>query len=195
MSEPIFSTSYAKKNQSVLRWISVAIAGVLAVIILIWSAVVSTKDSFKQDVDAEIAREKAEGNGDSLGTSRQLRLMMIGFFFLLVVGSVFLSWFVASLHMFSNNLIAFDVIQIVAIIFLCLASYFWYKTNRSRGASTTFIGCACVLEFVALIVLLASPTTAGDNGVVTQSALYIPLIVSSLCGLAMTANMGRKLTP
>jgi hypothetical protein len=188
----IFETSYAKANQSVLRWATVAIAAVLTVIVLIWAAIVWTKGSFDKDVQSEIERERVESGGETMGTSKTMRLMTMALCFLITIASTFLSWYVAALHMQSNNLIAFDVLQIVALILLAFGSYFFYKETRSRGATMTCLGWAAVLELVALVVLLASPTRAGPNGVVTQSALYVPLFVSTIAALGMAATVGRK---
>ncbi len=183
----VFETGFAKNNQEVLRWTSVAIAGVLTIIILIWAAIVWTKDSFNQDIDAEIAEE---GGGNTMGTSRTMKLITLAFCFLLAVAATFLSWYIAALHLQSDNLIAFDVLQIVAVILLAFGSYFWYKETRSRGAALTCIGWAAVLELVALVVLLASPTAAGSDGTVTQSALYVPMLVFTIC--AYSAAYNRK---
>ena len=194
MSFPVFETGFAKNNQSVLRWASVAVAAVLSVIVLVWAAVIWTKDTFKQDVEMELQMEREETGGNSMfGTSKTWRLMTIAFCFLFVVASTFLSWYVAALHVVSDNLIAFDVLQILSVILLCMGSYFWYKQNRVRSAAMSCYGFAAVLEFVALIVLITSPTIAGPNGVTTQSSLYVPLFIATLSALGMATTLRKRL--
>lgn len=189
--EPIFSTEYAKTHQSTLRWVSIAIAGVLVVVTLVWCTVIWTKESFKSDMDKEIEKEKKEAGSDTFGTNKMVRLMSLAFFFLFTVAATFLSWYVASLHVESDSLIAFDVFQVVAIVLLGLASYFFYKQARSRSVAVSLSGCAILLEFVAFVILITSPNWSGQNAVQTQSCLYIPLLISTLATIAHYATVPK----
>ncbi len=192
--EPIFSTAYAKTHQSVLRWTSIAIAGVIVVISLIWCTIIWTKQSFKDDIAKELAKEKQESGGDTFSTNKTGRLMCLAFLFLVVIASTFLSWYVASLHVDGNNLIAFDVFQVVAMIFLGLSSYFFYKHTRARGAAVGLSGCTLVLEFVAFVILFTSPNFSGQNAVQTQTALYIPLLIATMALIGNYSVAGTNKT-
>lgn len=186
MSSPVFDTNYARNNQETLRWASVAIAGFFTVLCLIWAAMVFHKDRFNQDAAYTIEYSRTV---EQSSMNYAFRMLMIAFFFMVTVASSFLSWYIASLHMSKNNLIALDVLNVVTVICLGLAAYFYYKnTRRNDATSRSFLGSACVLEFVALIVLLVSPTAAGSNGTLTQSALAIPLLVATF---VMLSNLGR----
>jgi hypothetical protein len=180
MSFQIFDTSYASNNQEILRWSSIAVASFLTVVVLIWGAMVFTGDPFKADVEAAASRDATRDLDDLTGANTLMRRLVIAMFFMITVASTFLSWYVASLHMAQNNLIALDVINFVIVMLLSLAAYLYYKSDRKRGAASAFIGSAAALEFVALILLLASPTAAGSDGVLTQSALYVPLLIATM---------------
>lgn len=175
----VFDTSYAKNNQDILRWASVAIAGFLTVLTLIWAAMIYYKPRFNEDCLRAAEAAKRSGQADSCGSSVAFKMLIVALFFMITVASAFLSWFIASLHMAKNNLIALDVLNVVVIIFLSLAAYFYYKDPPSDTACRSFLGSAFVLEFVALIVLMLSPTTAGNDGSLTQSALAVPLLVAT----------------
>jgi hypothetical protein len=180
MSFSVFDTGYARNNQDVLRWASVAVAGFLTVLVLIWAAMISHNDRFQKDTQqAAKDSEMSDGQG-CCSASKTFRLLMVALFFMITIASAFLSWYVASLHMSKNNLIALDVLNIVSVIFLGLAAYFYYKQSRNDTSCRSFLGSAAVLEFVALIVLMISPTSAGSNGALTQSALMVPLFVSTI---------------
>lgn len=184
MSFAVFDTSYASNNSEILRYTSIAVAAFLTVICLIWAAMVYTGDRFKQDV-ADATSLNAEKDGESVTPGDTLmRRLTIALFFMIVVASTFLSWYVAALHMSNNNLIALDVLNFVVVIFLSLAAYLYYKRDRKKGAASAFVGAAAVLELVALVVLLASPTAAGSNGTLVQSALYVPLLVATMAAMA-----------
>jgi len=185
MSFSVFDTNYTRNNQDVLRWASVAVAGFLAVVTLIWAAMVWNSQSFNEDVEKAANKESAEGLGGTMGSNKTMRLICIALFFLVTIAATFLSWYVAALHMAKNNLIATDTLNVLIVILLSLAAYFFYKRIRSRGAATSCVGTALALEFVTLIVLLASPTASGPNGTLTQSALYIPLLVTTIGALMM----------
>lgn len=191
--EPIFSTAYAKTHQSVLRWTSIAIAGVLVVITLIWCTILWTKETFKKDMQSQMEREKKESGGvDTMGSNKMIYLMTLAFFFLVTVASSFLSWYVASLHVAGNNLIAFDVFQVVALIFLGLASYFFYKDTRARAVAVSLSGCSLVLEFVAFVILFTSYNYSGQDAVQTQTALYIPMLMATLATIAHYASASKQ---
>lgn len=190
MSAPfsVFDTSYAKNNQETLRWASVAIAGFFTVLALIWAAMIYYKPRYKSDCMKAVQEAMSAGETSTCGTSQAFRMLMVALFFMIVLASAFLSWYVASLHMAKNNLIALDVLNVVIVIFMSLAAYFYYKEPPSDMACRNFLGSAFVLEFVALIVLLVSPTTAGQNGTLVQSALAIPLLVAT-CVMLMHSSL------
>lgn len=185
MSFAVFDTTYARNNSEILRWSSVGVAAFLTVICLVWAAIIYSKPSFKADVVASVARDAADNSDlDNIEQPEEgatmMRRMTIALFFMMTVAATFLSWYIASLHMSQNNLIALDVLNFAIVIMLGLGAYMYYKTHRKRGAARCFVGIAAVLEWVALIVLLVSPTTSGSNGVLTQSALYVPLLIATM---------------
>lgn len=169
MSFAILETNYAKNNQETLRWASVAVAGFLALIALVWAALIWNSPTFKA-----ITQKEADKNARIIG------LLAIAFFFLMTVASTFLSWYTASLHMYKDNLIALDVLNIVTFFFLSFAAYMYFKQNPMKASARQMTVCAMTLQFVATAVLLISPTAAGLNGALTQSSLYMPFLVSSL---------------
>ena len=183
MSYSVFDTSFASNNSEILRWASVGVAAFLTVVVLVWGAMVYTKDTFKSDVEAMVLRD-ADAEDSVTKVDTMMRRLVIAMFFLATVASTFLSWYVASLHLEKNYLIALDVLNFVSILFLCLGAYMYYKTRRMRSSAVTLAGFAAVMEFVALIILIAAPTAANADGTVTQSALYIPLMIATLAAMA-----------
>jgi hypothetical protein len=107
-------------------------------------------------------------------------LIIVAFFWLITLVSTWLSWYVAALHMYKNNLIALDVLNVLIFIMLGLSAYFYYKNQPNLGLSKMLVSGSLVLEFIALLVLIISPTTAGPNGALTQASLYIPLLVTTV---------------
>lgn len=178
----VFDTSYARTNQDTLRWASVAIAAVLFLCCLISGVVIYTKPKFKSDLEAADQKALTTAAATELSSdSTIVKLVVVAFFWLVTLVSTFLSWYIASLHMQKNNLIALDVINVVIFIMLGLAAYFYYKDPPNQaGISRMLVGSSAVLEFIVLIVLLVSTTAAGSNGQLTSSALYVPLFISTL---------------
>ncbi len=172
MSFSVFDTSFASNNTEILRWTSVGIAGFLTIICLIWGAMIYTKKTFTDSI------KQTTGMSETLAPR-----IVIASLFLITVASTFLSWYVASLHMFQNNLIALDVLNFVIIMFLSISAYMYYKTNSRQQIARVFVGSAVVLEIIALIILTVSPTAAGSNGILTQSALYVPLLIATLSSM------------
>lgn len=175
----VFDTSYAANNAEILRWTSVAIAGFLTIICLIWAAMVYSKDTYKADLQEYAQKNNKQSNMFS-------RQLLLGLFFILTIASTFLSWYIASLHVTENNLIALDVLNILIVLLISIASYFYYKTNREKDTAKSLLGQTAILELVSLVLLLQSPTAAGTSGSITQSALYAPIFIATLC--AMTSN-------
>jgi len=179
MSYSVFDTSYTRIDNDTLRWASVAVAAVLVVICLVWGVIVWNKPKFKEDVEkanTEVSNAQAELSQGSL----TFRLMIVAFFWLVTVIATFLSWYVASLHMFKNNLIALDVLNVLVFIMLGLSAYFYYKNPSSPNLSRMLVSGSLVLEFIAWLVLIISPTTSGDNGRLVSASLYIPLLVTTV---------------
>jgi hypothetical protein len=186
MSFSVFDTSYAKTNSEVLRWVSVGLAGFFAVLAIIWAAAISMKDQFKD--------EMLGPPGSSERQNCSSRLLILGVFFLMIVAASFLSWFVAAMHIGANNLWALDALNFVALVLLAWASFNYYRkpsaTESEKEKMMRMEGCrnlihsAAVLEFVALIVLIASPQAAGSAGVLVQSTLAVPLLVATIACLA-----------
>jgi hypothetical protein len=179
MSYPVFDTGYARNNSDTLRWASVAVASVLVVLCLIWGVMIWTKPKFKADVETSASRT-ANATAELSSGNMTLRLMIIAFFWLVTLVSTWLSWYVASLHMYKSNLIALDVLNVLIFIMLGLSAYFYYKNPPNGGISSMLVSGSLVLEFVALLTLIISPTQAGANGALTQAALYIPLLVTTV---------------
>jgi len=183
MSTNAFSTAYAKSNQETLRWASVAIAGFLAVVVLIFAGVIASKESFRSRI------------GGMDATERAFRALGIAFMFLVTVAATFLSWYLAALHLGKNYLIALDVLNFVIVVFLGFAAYFFYRKESPKpGYAVGFLLACMILELVALIVLIAGPQAAGASGTVTQSALYVPLFISTL-GLMGAINISSLAEP
>ncbi len=84
MSFTVFDTSYVKTNQQTLRWASVAIAGFLTFLCIIWAAVVAYKPRYSADL----------GTGDN----RTMKMLQLALYFVFTLAATFLSWYVASLH-------------------------------------------------------------------------------------------------
>ncbi len=177
MSYSVFDTTYIRNNDDTLRWASVAVASVLVVLCLVWSVMIWSK------VRADVQSRKTEtANATSVMSegNTTLQMMIIAFFWIVTLVSTWLSWYVAALHMRNKNLIALDVLNVLIFIMLGMSAYFYYKNNPSKNLASMFISGSLVLEFIALLVLVISSTTAGSDGSLTQSALYIPLMVTTI---------------
>ena len=175
----VFETGYAKNNQETLRWASVAIAGFLVLVALIFCVVIATKSRFQNEMGAG-------GSPDS----KPWRMLGFAFFFLFVIASTFLSWYVAALHMSKNYLIALDVLNFVIAVFLGFAAYFYYRNNDPMpGYASGFLFGCLIMELVAFVVLIVAPQAALQAGTTVQTCLYIPLVVTTL------ALMGRLVIP
>lgn len=183
MSYSVFETGYAKNNQETLRWASVALAGFMVVLALIFAAWLWGKDRYQREkMTADAAANLAAGG--AVAQSMFPPALVVAMYFLVTVASTFLSWYVASLHMGKNNLIALDVMNFIVILFLAFAAYYHYRDNAARADPNDvtpkgFLHMALVVELVVLILLMLSPQTAGSAGLLVQSTLYIPLIVAS----------------
>jgi hypothetical protein len=110
--------------------------------------------------------------------------LMIAFFFMVTIASTFLSWYVASLHVAKNNLIAIDVLNFGSILMLSLAAYCYYRTKPLRASANGLIAIALVMEMVAFICLIVSPTAAGTDGTLVQTALYVPLMAMTVSAMS-----------
>lgn len=171
MTEPVFGIGYAKTHDETMRWASIAIAVFMAVVAIIFAGVIASRASFRNRL----------GAGD---TERALMALKLAFMFLFTLAATFLSWYVAALHLGKDYLIALDVLNFVVLVLLGFAAYFYYrKTDPSMEWTRGLLVCSMIIELVALIVLLAGPQAAGAAGTVTQSALYVPLFITTLAML------------
>ncbi len=182
----IFDTSYARANQDTLRWASVAIAAVLFLCCLIAGVVIYTKPKFRADLQAPEGKSLTNDAVTQLSSGTTVvKLIIVAFFWLIVLVSTFLSWYIAALHMQKNNLIALDVFNVVIFIMLGLAAYFYYKDGTElAGISRMMVGSSAVLELIVIILLLASSTASGSDGQVSSASLYVPLFISTLALMA-----------
>lgn len=172
----VFDTSYVSSHQETLRWASVAIAGFMTLLIIIWGIITFSSRRFR----------------DEMATSRPgwfLPAMLSAvLYFAVTVAATFLSWYVAALHIGKNNLIALDVVNFVAILFLGFAVFFRYQSSPNVAASQGSLHIAIMAELIAIIILLASPQAAGSAGILVQTTLYIPLLVSTFGAMVAMKN-------
>ena len=179
MSYPVFDTGYAKNNDDTLRWASVAVAAVLVVLCLIWGVMIWSKPKFRSDLQ-RLEDQTSIATTELSNGSMTLRLIIVAFFWLVTLVATWLSWYVASLHMYKNNLIALDVLNVLIFIMLGLSAYFYYKSPPNSNLSKMLVSGSLVLEFIALLVLIISPTVSGANGQLVSASLYIPLLITTI---------------
>jgi hypothetical protein len=180
MSYPPFDVKYVKLDNETLRWATVAVAAVLLAICLIWGVIISTKDRFEQDIRATGDGQVANAESIMSQGNYAMRVTIVAFFWIITLVATFLSWYVSALHMQKSNLIGLDVLNVLIFIMLGLSAYFYYKKPAKSGISRMLVAGSLVLEFMSLLVMIISPTTSGSSGQLISSALYIPLLVTTV---------------
>jgi hypothetical protein len=161
----IFSTCLIKNDNSISRYISIALFALCVITLLILSGVFIWQNLFKQN---DIF------NG---------------------IGSVFIGIFVAITSYLSLQIVAFNVetkyVYFLVIFFILITVFLVFTIilfNRNskdsqryaRGAAIT----ALFAEFIFLIVAMISPNFAAADGAISQSVLITPIILLTLASAA-----------
>ena len=158
----VFSTCFMTHDASTSRYISLAVFAIFIVVIIVLAGLFVWKDM--------IAKEPRTA-----------------------VGSIIAGLFIAISTWFSLQLTVFNtgkdylyaVTAFVTLITILLAIVISFREKKSPVMTRGSAALALFMEFIVLILLIASPNFAGANGKISQAALITPLIAATVAATAM----------
>ena len=171
----VFDTNNLKNDSPGLRYTSVAVAGLVVLIVLLYF----------------IYQMATKGANIALGLDSCLSA---GAMMFLALVALFFAHFIASLNVSTYYLVAmliFFVFVGIAVV-TSMSSYITGKRKDSHVNAARWLTWTLLSEFVLLVLYITSPTDAGSAGTVSQATLLIPTIALTLGSVAVGAAAKDK---